>query len=553
MVRYSERGELKSPTRIVGQNVDEANLKSHPRKEIQDALKYLKGQVKQATKRTGQFLKQLEKKEKKEDKPKEPKQLLLEAIALALRTIHAATSAGDQRVMGRLARSISNLRRTMSIEVLSALLEEFVDASRPFKSTFIEYASVGTDVVMEEVPAPKEGEPAPEEKKKIPTKFPSFPKPYPPEFEAYALLLVVIRLIDKRENAKAKEAVNAYVPWLKTFNRRTLDFFTNRGYFYMSMAYERQGELEQLRAELLAAYRTACLRHDVMGQATLLNLILRNYLQYSLFDQALKFVQKTTFPESRPNSQYARYLFYIGQIKAVQLEYSDSHSKLMQAIRKAPQSSAGLGFKLSAYKLAIIVELLMGGVPDRSTFMQKELRIQLRPYYAITQAVRSGDLNAFKEVVEKHRALFIKDKTLTLINRLRYNVIKTGLRSINLSYSRISLQDICKKLGLESAQDAAGVVAKAIVDGVIDATIDYDSQYVSSKQKHNLYTSCEPQKAFHKRIAFCLQMHNDTVKAMAYPDENDNKDSEDPEQRREREKEQLANIDDDDGDDDMLL
>ena len=33
--------------------------------------------------------------------------------------------------------------------------------------------------------------------------------------------------------------------------------------------------------------------------------------------------------------------------------------------------------------------------------------------------------------------------------------------------------------------------------------------------------SCEPQKALHKRIAFCLQMHNDTVKAMAYPDEND--------------------------------
>merc|ERR1712190_426624 len=229
--------------------------------------------------------------------------------------------------------------------------------------------------------------------------------------------------------------------------------------------------------------------------------------------------QKTSFPESRPNAQYARYLLYIGQIKAVQLEYSDAHSKLMQAIRKAPQTpSVALGFKLAAHKLAIIVELLMGGVPDRSTFMTKELKEPLRPYYAITQAVRSGDLNAFKECTQRHEALFKKDKTLTLINRLRYNVIKTGLRSINLSYSRISLQDICSKLGLESPQDAAGVVAKAVVDGVIDATIDYDQQYLKSKQKFDLYSSCEPQKAFHKRIAFCLQMHNDTVKAMAYPD-----------------------------------
>merc|ERR1711972_695858 len=186
-------------------------------------------------------------------------------------------------------------------------------------------------------------------------------------------------------------------------------------------------------------------------------------------------------------------------------------------------ASVALGFKLAATKLAVIVELLMGGIPDRATFMQKELKDPLRPYYALTQAVRTGDLNAFKEETQRHEALFKKDKTLTLINRLRYNVIKTGLRSINLSYSRISLQDICSKLGLESPQDAAGVVAKAVVDGVIDATIDYDQQFLKSKQRFDLYSSCEPQKALHKRIAFCLQIHNDTVKAMAYPDEEDGK------------------------------
>merc|ERR1711920_182648 len=286
---------------------------------------------------------------------------------------------------------------------------------------------------------------------------------------------------------------------------------------------------------------------------TLLNLLLRNYLAYNLYEQALKFVQKTNFPESRPNAQYARYLFYIGQIKAVQLEYSDSHSKLMQAIRKAPQASnAALGFKLAAHKLAIIVELLMGGIPERSIFMQKELKEQLRPYYAITQAVRSGDLNAFKKATTLNGELFKKDKTLTLINRLRYNVIKTGLRSINVAYSRISLQDICTKLGLETPKDAAGVVAKAVVDGVIDATIDHDQQFLTSKSRSDLYASVEPQKALHKRISWCLQMHNDTVKAMAYPDD-DIKDAEKAEARREREKRELAEVDDEDDDDDMLL
>ncbi|CAJ1388197.1 unnamed protein product [Effrenium voratum] len=42
--------------------------KTHPRKEVQDLFKFLKTMNKQATKRTGQFLKQLEKKEGKEGK-----------------------------------------------------------------------------------------------------------------------------------------------------------------------------------------------------------------------------------------------------------------------------------------------------------------------------------------------------------------------------------------------------------------------------------------------------------------------------------------------------
>merc|ERR1712166_1278869 len=152
-----------------------------------------------------------------------------------------------------------------------------------------------------------------------------------------------------------------------------------------------------------------------------------------------------------------------------------------------------------------------------------------------------------KGVIESHKALFQKDKTLTLINRLRHNVIKTGLRSINLSYSRISLQDICAKLGLETPEDAAGVVAKAVVDGVIDATSDYDGKFLKSAQRQDLYTSCEPQKAFHKRIAFCLQMRNEAVKAMVYPDENEKENK----RRQEREKDLMAEIDEDDLDDEM--
>jgi 26S proteasome regulatory subunit N3 len=44
--------------------------------------------------------------------------------------------------------------------------------------------------------------------------------------------------------------------------------------------------------------------------------------------------------------------------------------------------------------------------------------------------------------------------------RLHHNVIKTGIRMISLSYSKISLEEIASKLQLDSPEDAEFIVAK---------------------------------------------------------------------------------------------
>ena len=51
--------------------------------------------------------------------------------------------------------------------------------------------------------------------------------------------------------------------------------------------------------------------------------------------QAEKFRAKAQRPEqSRSHTQYCRYLFYLGRIKAIQLEYTDARDYLQQAARK---------------------------------------------------------------------------------------------------------------------------------------------------------------------------------------------------------------------------
>ncbi|GFY94569.1 PAM domain (PCI/PINT associated module) protein [Actinidia rufa] len=370
-----------------------------------------------------------------------------------------------------------------------------------------------------------------------------------PELDIYCYLLVLIFLIDQKRYNEAKACSSASVARLKNLNRRTIDVLAARLYFYISLSYELTGDLAEIRGNLLALHRVATLRHDELGQETLLNLLLRNYLHYNLYDQAEKLRSKAPRFEAHSNQQaipilllfeffYNLYLFYLGKIRTIQLEYTDAKESLLQAARKAPV--AALGFRVQCNKWAVIVRLLLGEIPERTVFMQKGMEKALRPYFELTNAVRVGDLELFKTVAEKFSSTFSSDRTQNLIVRLRHNVIRTGLRNISISYSRISLVDVAKKLRLDSANpvaDAESIVSKAIRDGAIDATLDHVNGWMVSKETGDIYSTNEPQIAFNSRIAFCLNMHNEAVRALRFPP-NSHKEKESAEKRRERQQQE---------------
>ena len=203
---------------------------------------------------------------------------------------------------------------------------------------------------------------------------------------------------------------------MKDVNRRTLDCINARAYYFYALSAEVVGQLQVRRGEFYAAYRSACLRLDQITQATVLNILLRSYINENEYELARNLVSKTNFPETASNSQFARYLYYNGRIKAIQLEYTEAGNRLVQASRKAPQSSAK-GFRLQVAKLKTIVELLTGEIPERNLFSQGDLRKQLVPYYLITQSVRTGNLKSFAEVVDRYTPIFMADKNYTLVQR----------------------------------------------------------------------------------------------------------------------------------------
>ncbi|KAJ1414896.1 PCI domain-containing protein, partial [Ochromonadaceae sp. CCMP2298] len=414
------------------------------------------------------------------------------------------------RLLHRAIRQNASVRRIVSGEQLEQLVRKYIPTDCP---TYGVMGKALEKVSHKEVEEKKESEAMDlDEEKVVPVST------VLPEVEVYIFTLIVTTLLREGCNAEAAYAATALVERIRTFNRRTLDVFTSKAYFYLSLSYERIDRLQSIRPTLLALYRTACVRHDDMGQAVLLNLLLRNYLTFNLFEQAHTLSLRAAFPESASNNQFCRYLYYMGRIQAVQLEYSEAFQRLMMAARKAPQGYAN-GFTVMVHKLVVLVQLLMGDIPERSLFNTPELRGPLRPYFALTQAVRTGDLMQFGAVMEAHKEAFRADNNLTLVERLRHNVLKTGLRKISVSYSRISLQDMAAKLHLPSARAAEYICAKAVRDGVIEAKIDHENGWITSHEVVDLYGTEEPQRAFHKRIAFCLDVHNEAVKSMRYPPE----------------------------------
>ena len=63
--------------------------------------------------------------------------------------------------------------------------------------------------------------------------------------------------------------------------------------------------------------------------------------------------------------------------------------------------------------------------------------------------------------------------------------------------------------GLASVEDTECIVAKAIRDGGIDATLDHAARTMSSRETADVYATPEPAAAFHARVAFCLDIHNE--------------------------------------------
>lgn len=438
-------------------------------------------------------------------------ELLIKEIEQSFTLISKAANNFDNRYISKVFRDLGPLRRKLAKhkEVLPTIVSNTYTNDHPHKSYIIELIGKPTASSPDQIDIDNEST---DKNAQV-----------LPEIDVYIHLLTQVSLLDQNRLKDLDSFNEKVIILLSSYNRRPLDFFQSKIWFYVSRTKELLNDLYSIRPALLAGLRTATLRHDNETTASILTLLLRNYLLTHDISQASNLVEKTEFPESAGNALVARYYYYLAKISAIQLDYSSAHEYVIAAIRKSPQTHLANGFIQAATKLSIVIELLMGDIPELKVFKNNEGgngNGHYEPYYNVTKAVKLGDLKLFGEVLNKFESSFVKDDNFTLISRLRQNVIKTGIRIISLSYSKISLKDICIKLHLDSEESTEYIVSKAIRDGVIEATINHELGFMKSKELLDVYSTKLPQDEFDQRIKFCLSLHNDSVKSMRYPSDN---------------------------------
>lgn len=227
--------------------------------------------------------------------------------------LQTAVQTSQLRLINRVLRNNTPFRRNLRPSILSEAISYYLPQDEPLKALGLAIlADLPDDPLPPPPPPPASSLPSTssstmemdkDEKSGRPSQASAGKKAFPaplflPETTTYLLLLVLTTAMRLHRLEQAHSVATALLPYLRKQNRRTLDALAAKGYFYLALTQERRSQsLAPLRPLFVALHRTACLHHDEMGQATLLNLLLRSLLADNLIEQAGNLIARTSFPE----------------------------------------------------------------------------------------------------------------------------------------------------------------------------------------------------------------------------------------------------------------
>lgn len=261
--------------------------------------------------------------------------------------------------------------------------------------------------------------------------------------------------------------------------------------------------------------------------------LLRGLLREGQLREVAQLLKNCAFPEHLGHSQLAKYLFYKALYLSQIGQIASAANFATESLRKAPESKnrRGLnGFKLRVRKLRLVLQLLMNEPPTHEWLSHSKIP---QHYMSLVHAVNLGNHDEFEGLLAKHSDAFAKDGMTSLLLKMRSVVMRNALKKLSVAYSRISVEDVLRKIGADSDPnfDLNAFLTKSRAD-LPDFRIDHKHNFIEFTRSLDDYASSTTRENLMRRIRHLQGLEDQVAKGLRYrlpnkevPKENEGEDS----------------------------
>lgn len=172
---------------------------------------------------------------------------------------------------------------------------------------------------------------------------------------------------------------------------------------------------------------------------------------------------------------------------------------------------------LESYKKSILVALILHGktstVPKYSSqVITRFIKPLSHPYHELANAYATSRSDELRNVTNKYRDAFIRDKNFGLVKQVNASLYKKNIQRLTQTFLTLSLADVASKVQLSGPAEVEKYLLNMIKSGEIFAEINQKDGMVVFKDDPEKYNSPEMFAQIQQDITEIMELNKQVVK-----------------------------------------
>lgn len=253
--------------------------------------------------------------------------------------------------------------------------------------------------------------------------------------------------------------------------------------------------------------------------------MMRNLLFSRQLREMFLLMKNCFYPEQIHFVHYTKYLFYKGVFYGRMGKLHLAYKFIGEALRKAPEKrgknySKGLEkYLLFVKKHLIVLELLLNDTPSPKMFEEEP---KLWQYKKLVKLVLNGYTEQFENLLTKEKTNFQNDLVYPLMKQMHSIVIRNGLKKLSLAYTKISSNDILKKIHISKEEnfELNSFLTKS-KEHIENFAIDQKNEIIEFVKTKEVYSDFKIREMLLSRVKHLNSLDEQVIKSLRYPEKRE--------------------------------